>query len=372
MKRVCKNCGNVVKGKGRFCDKCGAELVDEMPVIEEDRTQPVNEIPAAEDANAQPVGEISAAPEGNSKQKKKRRWIIPLIAAVVVIAAAAVGAVFIFRSSANQYRTILTAARKTLEKNVSFSVMNQSGDSIYGQVEIDPDEGTVHFYVENDYGDSEVYDYEYGHGTYTEYDSDGDIDSHKGTDDQNMLSEALLTFVENGDTEEFYKYLPYTDIFQECFKLDSYDVDTDILADVGHKLYQELSTEDTVIFEDVEDVPYEDLSTQDPLMVLQIENNTQGKKTCYTFSPYIDDDGVMPLWEEILTLMKPLYTGSSNEETYNAVATTTPKGYAEFWVDSDGYLKAINILVLWTDPEMIENRGWGVNYLIKIDNYDYD
>ena len=34
MKRICKNCGNVVKGNGQFCDKCGAELVEEEPAAE--------------------------------------------------------------------------------------------------------------------------------------------------------------------------------------------------------------------------------------------------------------------------------------------------------------------------------------------------
>lgn len=327
MKRICKNCGNVVKGKGKFCDKCGAELVDEMPVIEEDRTQPVNEIPAAEDANAQPVGEISAAPEGNSKQKKKRRWLIPLI--IVIVVAAVSGAVLLFKHTGNPYKEILGAAQKTLRTQTSFTISSSKSNAYesrdsnsYGYLDIDANEGTVYMYLLSDKSDDTVtLNYKYGGGTISYADSSEPLSKPLA-----FMCEDLLSFTKSGDTEVLYDWLLNTNWMYSYFNL--YGTDFNAFADAGHELYQELSTEDSLN------------------QIMHYEKTKNGKTTYYTFSP-----DMQALFDETCTVLKPLY---SDKEQYNSdVDRFTSEfddhpiiGEAEFRVDSDGYLRVIDMRII--------------------------
>ena len=92
MKRICKNCGNIVKGKGRFCDKCGAELVED------------------ENTNDTPV-----------QEKKRRKWPV-IIAAILVVCIAVSSVILLSGNTAAPYKKILNATQKTIQTSTYFTI----------------------------------------------------------------------------------------------------------------------------------------------------------------------------------------------------------------------------------------------------------
>ena len=87
MKRICKNCGNVVKGDGQFCDKCGAELVEDENIS-----------------------------DTTVQEKKRRKWPV-VIAAILVVCIAVSSVILLSGNTAAPYKKILNATQKTIQIN---------------------------------------------------------------------------------------------------------------------------------------------------------------------------------------------------------------------------------------------------------------
>ena len=321
MKRICKNCGNVVKGKGKFCDKCGAELVEDENII-----------------------------DTTVQEKKRRKWPV-VIAAILVVCIAVSSVILLSGHTAASYKKILNATQKTIQTSTYFTINSSDGDG-YGYLEIDPDAGTVYFYIypvdDDSYIDNIEVNYKYGRGTMS---SDGSTE--RLDDSLTLMCEALLSFAENGDTDKFYEWFPYTQWFEGYFNLYGEDVETDKLKEAGHDLYKRLSTKDSLE------------------QVMHYEKETKNKVTSYYFYP--DDAAVS---DEIFSVVKPLY---SDKEIYNNIVARHEDYFDKmsgvddsivFWVDSSGCLRGIDINSVGNVVIDDNSYDYSSYFTITFDSYD--